>query len=129
MTWRISWRDSKENIHQVSYSNTMAVFRHVEHCLNQGWEICGIYHVLGKGDYDRCIFPKKEKVFKMKSEWVLDALKRCGPLTPVRIADRVGYEHNIAIHEQTVRSTLYRLEDVKVERVPDTKPIKWRLKE
>lgn len=129
MTWAIKWRDSKENIHQVSYSHIASVFHHVEYCLNQGWEICGIFHVLGKGDYNRCIFSKNEKEFKVKREWVLDALREYGELTAVQIADKVGYDHDIAIWSQTVRSMMYWLEGVKVERVPDAKPIKWRVKE
>ena len=127
--WCVMWEDSKGEVNTVCYCNKRSVLSHVEYCLDNGMHIRNIYTVWGEGHWHRCIFIKATKTFKLKREWVIQCLKEYGNLTASEIAEKVNQDHDILITTQTVRSMLYQLDYIEIERVPDTKPIKWRLKE
>ena len=66
-----------------------------------------------------------------KSDRIMDALREHGELTPLEIADILGSKYrtdNCKVRDYLTQ--IYRLCDRGlIERVPGTKPIKWRLKE
>ena len=66
-----------------------------------------------------------------KTERIMDALREHGELTPVEIANILGSKyHGHSIRSREYLTQIYRLCDRGlIERVPNTKPIKWRLKE
>lgn len=129
--WRVMWENSKGELNDVCYSNKASVLNHVQHCLDNGMSVVRIWSVWGEGHHHRCIFPKVTKTFKLRREWVLQCLKEYGSLTASEIAEKVSQDHDTVITTQTVRSMLQSLYyiEIEIERVPDTRPIKWRLKE
>lgn len=134
-TWQVEWKDSK-GWHTISYSSASAVVKHVEYCLKHGWTVRNIHVIMlaipGNAK-SRCIFPSRPHKGKRMNygQDILDALKECGEMTPLEIADRIGSEYRSdRVKADSVRGAMYRLRNKGlVEQVPDTKPIKWRVTE
>ena len=67
-----------------------------------------------------------------KKDRVLQILREYGPLTCLEIANIMGSKYRLDIHkakeaQQTIYSSL--VPQGLIEKVPDTKPVKWRIKE
>ena len=135
MAYLVEWR-TQTGLHRVTYSSTISVGNHVEHCLRKGWEIITIRKVEDTGkERPSVIFTKRyahgTKRRTSVTQDILDALYDGGSKTCLEIAEAIGSEY-VSDHgkAESVRCTMYSMERRGlVEKVQGTRPIRWRVVE